>query len=445
MKIAVIGSGISGLSAAWALKDAANVTLYEKRDRVGGHSYTVDISHGAETVAVDAGFIVYNANNYPNLIALFEALGVETQPSDMSFAVSNPSGYEWSSNPLGLFAWKRNLVNPAFHRFWRTILRFNDLARAELASGLIRETTLGAWLDRNGFDAAFRENYILPMGAAIWSTPERDMLTYPAASFFRFFDNHRLMHRERPLWRTVTGGSRTYVRKFEAALGDRIRRASPVTEVGRFGTQVSVRLASGEVTVYDQVIMASHSDQSLAMLSESFADRRFLLGSVRYRPNDIFVHRDPSLMPKRRAAWAAWNVIRQGDGNICLTYWMNRLQGIPDRTPVFVTLNPEAQPREDLVFHRFNFDHPQFDLAAEAAVREIRRTNGEDGLWLAGAWTGSGFHEDGLKSGLEAALSLGGKVPWVPQGIAPRLPGELSASGRPAAAANSLKAASRNA
>lgn len=420
MKVAIIGSGISGLSAAWALRDSADITVFEKRKRIGGHSCTLDVDYDGTPISVDVGFIVYNAANYPNLIALFQALGVETRPSDMSFAVSNPDGYEWASNPRGLFAWKRNLFDPKFHKFWRTILKFNDLARAELEAGLVRDTTLGAWLDRHGFDRAFRENYILPMGAAIWSTPEGELLEHPALSFFNFFNNHRLMHRERPRWRTVSGGSRSYVTRIEAELGERIRSNSPVQAVTKFGEKTLVKLATGDGEIFDHIIMASHSDQSLALLDNTYADRKTMLGSVHYRPNQIYLHRDTSLMPNRKSAWAAWNVLRQESEDVCLTYWMNVLQGLPKDKPLFVTLNPITPPATEKTFASFEFDHPQFNLASEAAVRELKRSNGDNGLWFAGAWMGSGFHEDGLKSGLEAALSIGGSVPWQAQNIFPK-------------------------
>ena len=423
MKIAIIGSGISGLSAAWALRDTANVTVFEKRGRVGGHSCTLDIDYDGTPLSVDVGFIVYNSRNYPNLIGLFDALGVQTQPADMSFAVSNPQGYEWSSNPSGILAWKRNLLKPRYYRFLRTILRFNDTARAELADGTLNDPTLRIWLNRHGFSKDFIANYIRPMGAAIWSTPQSEILDFPALSFFNFFENHRLMHRERPNWRTVSGGSRNYVEKLTTALGDRIRTQTPIISVSRVGGQVAVKPETGPAETFDHVIMASHSDQSLALLDESFEDRRFLLKSVRYRPNAIYLHRDTRLMPKRKAAWAAWNVLEGGANaqeDVCLTYWMNVLQGLPKDNPVFVTLNPPVPPTADKTFAKFEFDHPQFDRAAEAAVREIKRTNGDNGLWMAGAWMGSGFHEDGLKSGLEAALSLGGVVPWEVQNITPR-------------------------
>lgn len=423
MKIAVIGSGISGLSAAWALRNTADITVFEKRDRIGGHSCTLDINYNGTPLSVDVGFIVYNARNYPNLIGLFEALDVQTQPADMSFAVSNPDGYEWSSNPSGLFAWKRNLLKPRYYKFLRTILRFNDTARQDLAEGQLTDATLRIWLDRHSFDEDFVDNYIRPMGAAIWSTPPSEILDFPALSFFNFFENHRLMHRERPSWRTVTGGSQRYVSKLVEALGDRVRANTPVQSVARAGHQVSVQTGDGPAELFDQVIMASHSDQSLDMLDDSFADRRFLLKSVRYRPNTIYLHRDEKLMPKRKAAWAAWNVLENKNPeylDVCLTYWMNVLQGQASKMPLFVTLNPPIPPDAGKTFHKLEFDHPQFDRAAESAVRELKRTNGDNGLWMAGAWMGSGFHEDGLKSGLEAALSLGGTVPWEAQNISPK-------------------------
>lgn len=417
-RIAVIGSGISGLSAAWALKKAADVTLFEKRTRLGGHSHTVTVEYpNIGQIPVDVGFIVYNAHNYPNLIALLDALNVETQVSDMSFAVSDPGGYEWASTAKGFFAQKRNLFSPRFHSFWRTILRFNNVARRDISENRIGHASLGTWLNEHGFDETFRRNYILPMGAAIWSTPEDRLLDYPALSFFQFLDNHKLMHKDRPKWRTVAGGSQSYVQAIEAQLGKRIRLGTGVTRIAKFGNKVRLSLSSGQEEIFDDVILATHSDQAAEMLDLSFDNRKFTLGAIQYRPNQIYLHRDERLMPRKKAAWASWNVLKQDSGDICLTYWMNRLQSIDQRAPLFVTLNPDTPPRDDLIFKSFSFDHPQFDGAAEAAVRTLKRQQGEDGLWLAGAWMGSGFHEDGLKSGLSAALSLGGSVPWQAQNI----------------------------
>lgn len=416
-KIAVIGSGISGMGAAWALRDVADVTLFEAGDRLGGHACTHTFKYDGAEIVVDLGFIVYNGLNYPNLIGMFDALGVETAASDMSFSVTDPKGWSWASTAAGIFAQKRNLASLRFHRFWRTILKFNDIARREYIAGTITETTLGAWLDRHGFDADFRENYILPMGAAIWSTPEGRILDYPAQSFFQFFDNHRLMHKERQKWRTVAGGSRNYVRRISEALGERARLRSEVSRVRPFGTKTAVILASGETVLFDDVILACHSDEALRIVEQDYEDQAFCLRSVKYRPNTIYLHRDPALMPARKAAWASWNVMKQANGDICLSYWMNRLQGIDASRPLFITLNPEHRPAEHLTFHEYVFDHPQFDTAAEAAVRSLKRIQGQDALWFAGAWMGRGFHEDGLKAGLSAALSLGGTVPWEAKGV----------------------------
>ncbi|WP_370237092.1 MULTISPECIES: NAD(P)/FAD-dependent oxidoreductase [Henriciella] len=418
-KIAIIGSGISGLGAAYALRNTADITVFEARDRAGGHAHTVSVDYDGAQIDVDVGFIVYNGLNYPNLTGFFDALNVATEQSDMSFAVSNPDGFEWASTITGMFARKRNLFRPRFHRFWRTILRFNDTARAALANGDVQSESLGYWLDRHRFSRDFQVNYILPMGGAIWSTPPGEILEYPALSFFRFFENHRLMHKERPKWRTVSGGSQSYVRKVQNALGARLKLGSPVKQVTPFGTKVRVSINGAPDQIFDDVILAVHSDQARSLLSEQFEMPRFLLGSIRYRPNEIILHRDPDFMPARRAAWASWNVLgtQSSDQSICLTYWMNRLQNLPQDKPLFVTLNPKQQPATADTFLQVEFDHPQFDAAADAAKRSLERLQGERGIWYAGAWLGSGFHEDGLKSGLRAALSLGGAVEWAVEGV----------------------------
>lgn len=416
-RIAIIGSGISGLGAAYALKDVADVTVYEADSRAGGHAHTMDVEYDGTPLSVDVGFIVYNGLNYPNLIGFFDALGVKTEASDMSFAVSNPDGYEWASTLNGIFAQRSNFFRPKFHKFWRTILKFNDLAREELLAGKIDDVSLGSWLRKQGFDQDFLDNYILPMGGAIWSTPEAEMLDYPARSFFQFFENHRLMHKERPKWRTVAGGSRNYVENVSGLLGDRLKLNAPVSSINPFANKVRVDFEGGDNETFDDVIVATHSDTALSLLDGSYEDKRFFLRSVRYRPNTIYLHRDPSLMPKRKAAWASWNVIKQDSPEICLTYWMNKLQNLPDEHPVFVTLNPDTPPAPHLTFATMEKAHPQFDGPAEAAVRALKREQGKDNIWLAGAWMGSGFHEDGLKSGLSCALSLGGQVPWSPEGV----------------------------
>ncbi|MBB37129.1 MAG: NAD/FAD-binding protein [Hirschia sp.] len=417
-RIAIIGGGISGLGAAFALKDSADVTLFEKRERLGGHACTIDVDYDGSPLSVDIGFIVCNDHNYRNFVPLMQHLGVDLVDSDMSFAVSDPAGFEWSSDRRGLFAWKRNAFNPTFLGLLREIMRFNARARADIASNSVPDYSLGDYLDELGVSKTFRDNYLLPMGAAIWSTPERGVLDYPAESFIRFFDNHRLMHMKRPVWRTVKGGSREYVSKMAALLDNRIRLNAPVERItpGVDG-KVEVALPSGERQLFDEVILAGHSDQSDKMLSPIYRAQKAALGMARYAPNIVYVHRDPSLMPRRRAAWASWNVMRGQGETVCVSYWMNRLQSIPNSQPLFVTLNPKRPPHPDLTFHTTQFDHPMFDADAQQGRDAVRELQGQDGLWFAGAWLGDGFHEAGLKSGLATAFALGGAVPWTPFGV----------------------------
>jgi predicted NAD/FAD-binding protein len=423
MRVAVVGSGISGLSAAWALRNTADVTLFEADARPGGHSCTVDIDVNGTPVAVDVGFIVCNPHNYKNLLALFAHIGVETYDTDMSFAVADPAGFQWSSNPAGLFGDAGQAFNPRFWHMVSEIFRFSALGRRALKQGTVPETTLGVWCARHRFGTTFLEGYLKPMGAAIWSTAEADILDYPALSLLQFFDNHRLLHIARPLWRTVVGGSRSYVRKLTEALGERVRLASPVSRVTTAGGGQLRVTAGGGAELFDHVILAGHSDQSLKVLDPEFGDQTFALRSARYAPNTVYLHRDLRLMPQRRGAWAAWNVMkgaeapREGGSSVCVTYWMNALQKLGTKEPVLVTLNPAEPPDPALTWQTFTFDHPQFDLAALAATREIKRLQGDRGLWFAGAWLGHGFHEDGLKSGLEVAVALGAKLPWEPVGL----------------------------
>jgi uncharacterized protein len=415
MKIAVVGSGITGMSAAWALRDVHEVTLFEKADRLGGHSNTVSIDYDGTPIDVDTGFIVYNALNYPNLIALFAALGVETVQSDMSFSVRDGQpGSEWGSDGApGFFAWKRNFMNLAHWALLGEMLKFNKQAQSDVTNQDLLTMSLGDYCRQHKLSQAFIDRYLVPMGAAIWSTPEIGMMDYPASSFVRFFNNHRLLHAERPDWRTVVGGSRNYVKQFAAALGERIRLSTPVASVTRIGGKVQVITGQGEASTFDQIIFACHSDQALAILKDADADERDLLGAVRYSPNRAVLHRDANAMPQRKAAWASWNVSK-GDpmAPIELTYWMNRLQHIDKAKPVFVTLNPAKPIDPSKVFASFDYEHPIFDAPAAAAQRLFPKIQGVNLAWFAGAWQGYGFHEDGLRAGLRAALRLGGHVPW---------------------------------
>jgi predicted NAD/FAD-binding protein len=346
MKIAIIGTGITGLSAAWALKDQHEVTVFEKEARLGGHSNTVTVDYDGKKLDVDTGFIVYNALNYPNLIALFEALNVPTQQSDMSFSVRDGrAGSEWGSDGApGYFAWKRNAFDLSHWALLADMLRFNSQAQKDVQDPALQTMSLGAYSAKLGLSQRFLERYLVPMGAAIWSTPEKGMLDYPAASFVRFFNNHRLVHFERPNWRTVTGGSRRYVEKFAQALGDRVHLQAAVTQVLRDADGVDV-VVGGTSHRFDEVILACHSDEALALLADATPQESAILGAVRYAPNEAILHKDASYMPTRKAAWASWNVSRgDPDAPIELTYWMNRLQGQDSNFPLFVTLNP-AKPR----------------------------------------------------------------------------------------------------
>ena len=412
MRIAVIGSGVSGLGAAYALKDSAEVVLYERDTRLGGHARTVTIDYDGAATDVDTGFIVYNERNYPNLVGLFEALAIESLETDMSFAFAG-RGLEWSSNfPAGVFAQKRNLASPRFLRMLADIARFNRMAPADLRDGKLENLTLGGYLNQLGLSAEFRDNYLLPMGAAIWSTSERGVAETPAESFIGFFANHNLLQMAQPKWRTVSGGSRAYVDRIAALLGSRVRNSAGVAHIRRGQQGVEVTDVHGQTERFDQVILACHSNQALRLLEDADAEERAFLGAVRYGPNRAYLHRDPRLMPKRRAAWGSWNALCGQGGGATLTYWMNSLQKIDPGRPLFVSLNPETPPDPALTFEVFDCEHPQFDTTALAAQRRIGRIQGRGGVWYAGAWLGHGFHEDGLTAGLRAGLALGGAVPW---------------------------------
>jgi predicted NAD/FAD-binding protein len=412
MKVAVIGAGVSGLGAAYALKDTHDLALYEKDDRLGGHANTATIDYDGQRIDVDTGFIVYNARNYPNLVGLLHTLGVESHATDMSFAFASRR-LEWSSNfPRGVFAQKRNLVNPRFLRMLADIRRFNDTAVGDLEAGRLTDLTLGGYLRLRGFSETFETNYLLPMGAAIWSTSEHGIGDVPAESFVRFFANHNLLQMVQPTWRTVKGGSREYVRRLEDALEGRVRPGAARVRRARGGVEVTD--AHGGVDYFDHAILACHSDQALGLLDDVDMEERAFLGAIRYAKNRAYLHRDQSLMPRRRNAWGSWNYLLdpQSHEPNGVTYWMNSLQGLDPARPLFVSLNPSRAPDPALTFGAYDYDHPQFDTASLAAQRRFGRIQGRGGVWYAGAWLGYGFHEDGLTSGLRAAIALGGSTPW---------------------------------
>ncbi|MEL7029113.1 MAG: FAD-dependent oxidoreductase [Pseudomonadota bacterium] len=417
MKIAIVGSGRSGLSAAWALSKSAEIVLYEKDARLGGHTNTVDVDYDGAHIAVDTGFIVYNEPNYPNLKALFAHLGVQTQSSDMAFSLSRVNSLEWSSDSLKtIFTQKRNIFSPKFIWMLTEILRFNRQTAKDLDQDAIGGRSLREYLEWRRFGPSFCDDFLLPMGAAIWSTPRDEMLDFPAQSFLKFFSNHRLNAVSKHMWRTVAGGARNYIDKLTAGLEDRIRLGCGVVSVRR-GASVEVTSADGRTETFDHVVFACHTDQALSALADPSALETRVLSAIRYAPNRAILHRDPSLMPQRRLAWASWNYLCEGvhapkTANVSLTYYMNRLQNIDRSRPLFVTLNPRREPRADLVFDEFDYDHPQFDAAALDAQRALPFMQGVDRTWFAGAYCGYGFHEDGLAAGLRVATALGAELPW---------------------------------
>ena len=424
MKVAVIGSGISGLAAAHRLRGHARVTLFEAGSYFGGHTHTVDVSlpdrHGhTVTHGVDTGFLVFNERTYPGLIALLAELQVPTAPSDMSFSVQVPGAgvlgaraLEWSgSNLATVFAQRRNLLRPRFWGMLSELLRFNrlctDLAESGQEQALVQP--LGDFLDQHGFGAAFRHWYFLPMLGCIWSCPTDQMLRFPVATMVRFCHNHGLIQvQNRPQWHTVAGGARQYVHAILQGLDARL--ATPVTHIERTMAGVSVR-AGGVTEPFDAVVLAVHSDQALRLLAQPSAAERRLLGAIRYQPNRAVLHTDTRVMPRRRAAWAAWNYERAADGaqesaRVCLHYWINRLQPLPFAQPVLVSLNPVSPIDPAKILGEFDYDHPVFDLRAWSAQKQVAEVQGVQRTWFAGAWTGYGFHEDGLQSGYRAADAL---------------------------------------
>jgi predicted NAD/FAD-binding protein len=425
MRVAVIGTGIAGNAAAIAISKNYPVTVYDRELRPGGHSHTVSIDYDGTQVAVDTGFIVYNELNYPGLTALFEHLGVETVESCMSFAVTVDAGrFEWKGGgnnwietALGLFAQPRNLLSPSYLWMLRDILTFNQQSIADYKAGKLAGLTLGEYFRRNHFAPRLLTDYLAPMGAAIWSAPADGMLDFPAENFVAFFSNHRLLQHDRPVWRTVKGGSKNYVEKLTAAFRNQLRLGCAVTSIERTPRCVVVHDSHGKHHTYDHVVIAAHSDQALSMLSDADTHERDILGAIGYAPNTVYLHRDIRLMPKRRGAWASWNFLRwprEGTpvNDVAVTYWMNRLQGIDEARPLFVSLNPPFAPDPALTFGRYICEHPQYNAGAFSAQKRLGEIQGRRRTWFCGAWTGYGFHEDGLRSGLAVAEALGARAPW---------------------------------
>ncbi|MFN4104111.1 MAG: NAD(P)/FAD-dependent oxidoreductase [Tepidimonas sp.] len=423
MKVAIVGSGISGLAVAHRLRHQAHITLFEANDDFGGHTHTVDVTlpdgqGRLVTHGVDTGFLVFNERTYPNLIALLAELGVPTAPSDMSFSVQVPAGahgpaLEWGGASLAtVFAQRRNWVRPRFWGMLADLLRFNRLCTrlAEHGRDADLQQPLGEFLQAHGFGAAFRDWYFLPMIGCIWSCPTDQMLRFPVATMIRFCHNHGLLQvNDRPQWYTVAGGARQYVERIVARIPD-ARRATPVRRIERDVAGATVFTDAGAER-FDEVVIATHSDQALALLAHPSAEERAVLGAIRYQPNRAVLHTDTAALPRRRAVWSAWNYERAPDAQressqVCLHYWLNVLQPLPFAQPVVESLNPVRPIAAEHILAAFEYHHPVFDGPAIAAQRAVPRLQGHWHTWYCGAWTGYGFHEDGLKAGLAVADAL---------------------------------------
>ncbi len=418
MKIAVIGAGISGLSAAYLLNQNHDVYLYEKNDYIGGHTRSIDIMPADKNkdITVDTGFIVFNHRNYPLLTPMLKHLGVESYPSDMSFSLSVDEGWlEYGTQSLGnIFAQKRNLMRPQYLNMLKDILKFNKQALDYLDKG--SDVSLKQCLDELKMGNWFRNYFLLPMGGAIWSCPISHIQSFPASTFIRFFQNHGLLSiNDQPQWYTVKGGAKTYVEKITAALGKQIRLGG-VKKVIRQKNKSIVVDNLGNEDSFDHVVIATHGDQALSMLEKPTKKEKEVLSKFKYQENKIYVHGDPSCMPQRKSAWASWSYVlkERHDENphISLTYWMNKLQNLDTKEPIFVTLNPSTPPPESLIYDYHVFEHPIFDKAAIDAQKEISSIQGEKGTWYCGAYQRYGFHEDGLWSAVRVAEKLGSHVPW---------------------------------
>lgn len=428
-KIAIVGSGVAGMSAAWLLHKSQDITLFEKGGHIGGHSNTVDAGRDGRAVPVDTGFIVFNDQNYPNLVALFEHLGVPTKPSDMSFGASLGGGrFEYCGTGLnGLLGQRRNMVNPRFWAMLSDIVRFYKTAPEIITASTDENLTLGDYLAAQKYSRAFTRDHILPMGAAIWSTSVEDMLDYPLAAFVRFFESHGLLKfQDRPQWWTVDGGSIEYVKRLTAPFAHKIRREG-IARVRRHAGHVELETERGERLHFDDVVIAAHADEALGLLDDADAAERRLLGSFRYTDNETFLHRDERLMPKRRRVWSSWNYMENQNAandreSLTVTYWMNRLQGIDESDPLFVTLNPHVLPREETIIRTFSYQHPLFDAKAMAAQRDLWQLQGRNRTWFCGSYFGYGFHEDALQAGLAVAEQISGTLrPWDAGHQAPRV------------------------
>ena len=418
-RIAIVGGGIAGLSAAWLLRHKYDVVLFEGNDYLGGHTHTVEVNAPSGPVGIDTGFVVYNNRNYPLLTKLFDWLRVESQRTDMSFAASIDGGStEYAGSNLNtLFGQRRNITSLRFLSMVRDILRFNREGKLDLANGLDIGVTMGEYLELGRYGSPFREHYLLPMAAAIWSCPIHTMMQFPARSLLQFFNNHGLLElAERPQWKTVVGGSREYVKRMKRALGASARVDQAIVGVRRSASSVLVRVQGGKVEHFDEVVFATHADTTLKLLENPTPPEQSLLRCFRYQPNRTILHGDPSLMPVSKRVWSSWNYLaqsrKQKTHSVSVTYWMNNLQRLDTQQQYFVSLNPLKAPNTQSIIAEFSYDHPVFDTSAVEAQTRFEQIQGVDRVWFTGSYLGYGFHEDALRASIAVAHRLDVEPPW---------------------------------
>ena len=417
LKIAVIGAGAAGLTAAYLLSKQHHVSLFEKNKYFGGHANTITVEdevHGE--LAIDTGFIVHNDKNYPNFTKLMTELDVETQKSDMSFSYYSEKPFQLygSDLPFGMFALKRNLVNPKFYRFLKDIFTFNRVATEDVEKGIALKLSLKQYLDQYNFSEALISDYVVPMGAAIWSASFDDILNFPARTFLNFWHNHGLLQiKGRPQWYTVTGGSKNYVKRIEESLKGNLFNNSSIKYVARTKSHVLIKMVDGYEQVFDKVVIATHADQALTLLSDPTEAEKALLGQWGYSTNKTYFHTDPIVMPPRLSAWTAWNYVKQGESNgtpVSLTYWMNRLQNLPSKTPYLVTLNTDQVIKDEHIIREIDYTHPIFSPEALKTQEKLPELNGVNQTYFCGSYFKNGFHEDAVMSAVNVAHALG--VEW---------------------------------
>jgi predicted NAD/FAD-binding protein len=417
MKIAIIGSGIAGLSCAWLLKKEHNITLFEKNDYLGGHSNTATISYNNKKISVDTGFIVFNFRTYPNLKAFFELLGVKICKSNMSFGIKDlDNGFEYSGNNLtGLFAKKKNFFNLRFLRMLKDIIKFNKSAIKLIKNGDdIKNKTLDEFIGELGLGEYFKNYYLFPMAGAIWSCPLDSIKNYPAKAFLQFFYNHGLLTiTNQPQWYTVEGGSKEYVKKMSTSFDNKIKLGCNIIKSQQVGTKIILTNDKQENYEFDHVIFASHADQTYQIISDKTSDEEKILSKIKYSKNIAVLHKDQNQMPQNKKAWASWVYLsKKKENKVSLSYWMNNLQNIDHTHPLFVTLNPIEKINKKDIFGEYKYEHPIFDGEAIYAQNNLDKIQGKRNIWFCGAWTKYGFHEDGLNSAINIAKHFKVEVPW---------------------------------